>query len=238
MSVFYFKQFSIEQERCAMKISTDACLLGAWTQCDDAETILDIGTGTGLLALMLAQKNKKATISAVECDEAACSQASDNFRKSPWSERLNAVYCKIQDFKPEYLFDLIICNPPYYPEQNFLKSPNPQKRVARSDALLPFKDLVDAVSVFLKPEGQFNLILPIEVAGVFVEIANSRGLYLNSSASVFTQIGKKSKRTLMQFSKINSELISEDIFIREKIAEQPLYTERYRKLLKDYLTIF
>lgn len=238
MSLFHFKQFSIDQSRCAMKISTDATLLGAWTKCDRANSILDIGCGTGLLALMLAQKNDKAKITAVDCDMDAYLQAGENFLNSPWSDRISAVYNKIQDYRPETLYDLIICNPPYYPEKKFLNSPDPQKKVARYDSMLNFHELTESVSLLLNWDGYFNLILPVDVAGEFIQIALGKGLFLNSKASVFTKVEKKSTRTMMRFSKTQSEIQTEDIFIRKKNEEETVYSAEYQHLLRDFLTIF
>jgi tRNA1Val (adenine37-N6)-methyltransferase len=238
MSCFHFKKFSIEQNQCAMKISTDSTLLGAWADSKDAEFILDIGTGTGLLALMLAQKNDKARIIAVECDSEAYHQANENFKNSPWSDRIFAVFSKIQDYTPEFLSDLIICNPPYYSEKKFLKSNNIQKRIARSDSMLSFDDLAVFVSRFLNNEGLFYLVLPVEVEDDFIQIAASKGLFLNAKASVFTQMNKTCKRSLMRFSKKQTKTEFESIYIRDRKAEETVYSEKYQQLLKDFLSIF
>ncbi|MBR5807213.1 MAG: methyltransferase, partial [Alistipes sp.] len=114
MGGFRFKQFAVEQEDVAMKVGTDGVLLGAWADCDGAKRILDIGTGTGVIALMLAQRNSQAEILAVEIDEAATSRARSNFDMSPWAERLTVENCAVQEFKPSEKFDLIISNPPYF----------------------------------------------------------------------------------------------------------------------------
>lgn len=141
-SHFNFKQFSVQQDLCSMKVGTDGVLLGAWTNTDNASRILDIGTGTGLISLMLAQRSK-ATIFAVDAEENACNQATINFDASPWKERLCIVHSKIQDYQPGEKFDLIVSNPPYF--TGYYSSDDLSRDIARSaDVLLPFEDLIAA----------------------------------------------------------------------------------------------
>ncbi len=161
MSKFKFKQFSIEQDRCAMKIGTDGVLLGAWTPIDNNPfTILDIGTGTGIIALMLAQRSNAQQIDAFEIDEEAYEQAVDNFENSPWSDRLFCYHAGLDEFieEPEEEYDLIVSNPPFYTED--YKSDNEQRDLARFTDSMPFEDLIEAADLLLSENGIFSVIIP------------------------------------------------------------------------------
>ena len=155
---FNFKQFSVQQDLCSMKVGTDGVLLGAWTNTDNANRILDIGTGTGLIALMLAQRST-ANITAVDAEANACEQAKINFYDSPWADRLQLVHSKIQDFHSDQLFDLIVSNPPYF--SGYYSSDNLSRDISRSaDILLPYEDLIAVAQRLLKEDGRLSLILP------------------------------------------------------------------------------
>ncbi len=161
-SYFEFKQFKVEQSKVAMKVGTDGVLLGAWAGFDaNPSSILDIGTGSGLIALMMAQRFTSALIHAVDIDSAACAQADDNFRLSPWSSRLSVSNKNISDVNLEDgKFDLIVCNPPFY--SNAFKSVDNKRNVARHSVALPYEELFRCVSSLIVIGGLFSLIYPYE----------------------------------------------------------------------------
>ncbi len=195
---FRFKQFTVRQERCAMKVGTDGVLLGAWVAIPAAVThILDIGTGTGLIALMAAQRAPVATVDAVEIEEDAASQASDNIAESAWNDRVRVHTVAIQKFAPEYRYGVILSNPPYFSRS--LKNESLKKSIARHNDSLPLRDLAVSVSELLEKEGIFGAILPYEEAAVFIAEAAGHGLYLHRRCDVRGRRGKPVKRVLMEF---------------------------------------
>jgi len=238
MSVFKFKQFSIAQDACGMKLSTDATLLGAWATVENAEKILDIGTGTGVLALMSAQRNLKAEISAIEIEAAAYRQAASNFENSPWAERLSLYHLAVQDFESPHLFDSIISNPPYYPETDFVAAPDEQRRKARSTQTLPYTALLQAVAWLLHPEkGTFSLILPVETSSLFISLAQAQGLFLFKRTQVVPRMGKSANRVLLCFATTFFVTKESELILRTGQGGHD-YTEAARELLKDFLIIF
>jgi tRNA1Val (adenine37-N6)-methyltransferase len=232
-TLFQFKQFAVEQGKCAMKISTDAVVLGALADTTDPMSILDIGTGTGVLALMLAQRFPYAKITAIEIEESAFSQAKENFLKSPWQQRLNVVH---QDFN-EYIhnvdqkFDLIVSNPPYYP--NHLVSPNFKKNLAHHHTSLNFEELVEGVQKLLSPQGSFWLILPPDQMKQFNQIALLKDLKPFCQLSIYDKPESKKLREVVGFSMNKEEYFSQkDFFIKDRALK---YSKEYRDLLKDFL---
>ena len=161
MKQFKFKHFAIDQDRCAMKIGTDSVLLGAWAALDaNPYSILDIGAGTGVLALMLAQRSGSELIDAIEIDDDAYEQCVDNFESSPWGDRLFCYHASLEEFVNEIddTYDLIISNPPFYSDT--YKSDNVQRDLARFVDAMPFRELIESVSKLLSPQGQFSVIIP------------------------------------------------------------------------------
>ena len=238
MSVFYLKKFAVAQDECAMKVGTDSTILGAWANAEKADRILDIGSGTGVLALMMAQKNTDAEITAIEIDEAAYLQAKGNFKNSPWSERLQLFHCPVQEFKSPTLFDVIISNPPFYQSGKHIAAPDEKRRIARSTETLSFDDLAAAVSALLSPEGIFYLILPTENETAFVEAAQVEKLYIIKRTLVYPRIGKAANRVLMGFSKNELTLEQRGITIRNDSSEAHNYTIEFKELLRDFMIIF
>jgi tRNA1Val (adenine37-N6)-methyltransferase len=182
-SWFRFKQFIIRQDRCAMKVCTDSCILGAWTadHVKDAERILDIGTGTGLLPLMLAQKSN-AAIDAIETDPEAAAQAGENFAESPWHEHLRILPGDVRMFSFENEYDFIITNPPFY--ESDLRSPSAKKNKAKHDESLTLGQLLVIISWNLKPGGSFSILLPFHRTLYFENAAMELGFFLREKLEI------------------------------------------------------
>jgi len=236
-SHFNFKQFSVQQDLCSMKVGTDGVLLGAWTNTDNARRILDIGTGTGLIALMLAQRST-ANITAVDAEANACEQAKINFDDSPWADRLQLVQSKIQDFYSDYLFDLIVSNPPYF--SGYYSSDDLSRDIARSaDILLPYEDLIAAAKRLLKADGRLSLILPADQQEKIVTIANQNGLALSRLTFVKTKNTKESKRILLEFVNTSNQVkaIIDELIIQSDDNGR-VYTQEYIHLTKDFYLAF
>ena len=178
MSEFNFKQFTIKQDRCAMKIGTDGVLLGAWSPIpDNCYSVLDIGTGTGIIALMIAQRSNANQIDALEIDESAYEQATENFENTPWSDRLFCFHAGLDELidEPEDEYDLIISNPPFYTE-NF-KTENDQRDLARFEDAMPFEMLVEAADLLLSENGIFSVIIPFKEEEYFIDLAKEFELF-------------------------------------------------------------
>ena len=234
---FEFKQFSVKQDRCAMKVGTDAVLLGAWVFPNGAKQILDIGTGSGVIALMLAQKSQ-AQILGLEMDEASASQAEENFQNSKFHHQLSVKQISFQEFsKQETLkFDLIVTNPPYF-QQSFKSSDGSRTNARHADMSLPFEDLISGVKRLLSDKGKFCLILPTTEALIFRELAEKKGLYLSKLLRVKSRTDKDTdKRHLMQFEFKETEFSESSIAI--ELNERHQYTPEYKFLTKDYYLNF
>ena len=179
---FRFKQFSIHQDRCAMKVGTDGILLGAWATAETPSRILDIGTGTGVVALMLAQRFPAAMIDAVEANSDACGQAAGNFQVSPWADRLTAVYCRIQEFESAATYSLIVSNPPWFHDS--MKPDDQARDTARhTDSMSP-ADLISAVARLMANDGVFTTILPVVEGQSFLGLAAQSGFHCHRCCEV------------------------------------------------------
>jgi tRNA1Val (adenine37-N6)-methyltransferase len=235
-STFAFKQFVIKQDKCAMKVSTDAVLLGAWVIPNGSLNILDIGTGTGVIALMLAQKSK-GKIHAIDIEKSAYEQAKINFEESIFTESLSVEHKSLQDFakSSNQKFDLIVTNPPYFVDS--LKSFDSNRSNARHADILPYIELIEGVKIIMSEKGKFCLILPKNEAIKFREQAESRGFHLSKLLRIRTTLDKgEEKRHLMQFEFRPTEF-SESTLVIEK-DERHSYTEEYKNLTKDYYIHF
>ncbi|OOG71167.1 tRNA1(Val) (adenine(37)-N6)-methyltransferase [Flavobacterium sp. A45] len=233
MSKFQFKQFSLEQDRCAMKIGTDGVLLGAWASIENNPfSILDIGTGTGIIALMLAQRSHAEKIDALEIDEDAYEQAVDNFENSPWSDRLFCFHAGVDEFveEPEDEYDLIVSNPPFYTED--YKTENPQRDLARFADALPFEDLIEAAALLLSENGIFSVIIPFKEEEKFVAIAKEYELHPFKMTRVKGNPTSEIKRSLLAFSRNESDTVLTDELIIE--TGRHIYTPEYIELTKDF----
>lgn len=195
---FQFKQFAIEQDLCAMKVSLDACLLGAMANIDNCQRILDIGAGTGLLSLMVAQRSQ-ALIDAIELDEQACLQAQLNIDNSPFAERIRLQRGDIQSFTPEQPYDAIICNPPFFSEQ--LKNPDPQRTLARHNDSLSFAQLCNSIATCLTASGHATLLLPVSEFDRFMHHATLQKLTLSAITWVQSRAHKPANRVIFVINK-------------------------------------
>jgi tRNA1Val (adenine37-N6)-methyltransferase len=175
---FRFKQFVVNQDKCAMKVNTDSCIFGAIIEHPNPNSILDIGTGTGILALMMAQRFPQAMIYAVEIDPSAAKQAEDNFNLSLWKDRLIIKHSSIQEFAKTTgsRFDLIISNPPWFTEH--YKSPDAKRTLARHNDFLPFKDLLKCVSKLISVTGIFYITLPLRESEIFRDLITLKGFQI------------------------------------------------------------
>ena len=194
--MFQFKQFTIHQQRSAMKVGTDGVLVGAWASVRaNDRTILDIGTGTGLIALMLAQRNPEAEVVAVEIDSESAAQARDNVAASPWSDRVTVEECAVQDFVSDLKFDIIVSNPPYFVDSQ--KCPDGSRNTARHTDTLSFSELMKAAERLLAPDGRFAVIVPAESAMSVIAAGN---LHLVRRCDVRTKPSAQPKRVMLEFS--------------------------------------
>lgn len=232
--IFNFKQFTVRQDLAAMKVGTDGVLLGAWASVQGAQSALDIGTGTGLVALMLAQRIEYAQIHAIELDEAAYQQAMLNFTASPWVERLNVVHADFKTYDTALKYDLIVSNPPYFNQS--LKNPCDKKSLARHTASLNYAELIKGAAKLLEDTGRFCVVLPAAEKLNFKEIAAQYDLKLNKTLNVKPTPGKPSKRVLMEFSFLGTAEEVDELIIEEFGRHQ--YSEAYKQLTKDFYLAF
>ncbi|MBL7865433.1 MAG: methyltransferase [Cyclobacteriaceae bacterium] len=208
MGIFRFKQFNVNDDGSSMKVGTDAVLLGAWCDTGSSKKILDIGTGTGIIALILAQRSvPEAHIDAVELLPNEAAQARQNVQGSPWPEKINVIQTGIQHHKPTELYDMIVCNPPYFVKS--LQPPDAGRATVRHTNTLTHIDLIHAVAHMMNPKGNFHLILPTREAGHFIEAAKEAGLFLTRLTRFYSRNGKPQQRSLMTFG-AQQVLLQED----------------------------
>lgn len=235
MSKFEFKKFTVHQDRCAMKVGTDGVLLGAWIPLEhDPYNILDIGSGTGLIALMLAQRCKADQIDALEIDADAYEQCVENFENSPWNDRLFCFHTSLDDFMEELqdeTYDLIVSNPPFYAEE--VSSGNDSRDRARQNQSLPFEDLCEAAGLLLTEHGLFAVVIPKKEEERFVQLAAENELYPSKITRVKGTPESEIKRSLLAFGR-NTTIVPEiNELTIETVRHQ--YTDAYKKLLEDFL---
>lgn len=232
---FRFKQFTVYQEHCAMKVCTDACLFGAWMADKIAKekkikNVLDIGAGTGLLSLMIAQKNPQLKIEAVEIDVEAAAQAEVNFQSSPWKKKLLVYHSSIQDYQQkDHLYDLIISNPPFY--ENALKSDDKKRNTALHSSQLSLHELLYSINEQLAPDGGFGVLLPFTRTNYFKELAMRNGYYLNEELLVKQSHNHSFFRSILYFNKDETAAKQSELAIQNQEGK---YTPEFTKLLKDY----
>ena len=247
---FRFKQFTVWHDRCAMKVGTDGVLLGAWCPMavDSLQLIvnsrkhkefrvLDIGTGSGLIALMLAQRTCAVDslqltvgIDAIDVDEGAVEQATYNFEQSPWAEQLHAYQSALQEWHSETKYDLIVSNPPYF--QASLKNPDSQRATARHTDTLNYTELIQHAARLLQEDGTLALVLPFEAKEDIVALAEAHALYPTQITHVHSKPGKPAKRLLIAFSPIAHREYSTHTFYIE--SEDSPRSEEYKALTKEF----
>ncbi len=237
---FTFKHFRVDQDQCTMKVGTDGVLLGAWADVSKTKLLLDIGTGTGVIAIMLAQRTMNTEgvkVHAVEIDPFASFQAKENMENSPFADRLGGVNDSIQSFAKSVSlqYDLIVSNPPFFTGGTF--SSNQDKTNVRHTVKLPHGDLLQATRTLLAKDGKFCVILPLIEGLRFVDIAHTYGFYCTKKTEVFTLADKAIERLLLQFESTNKEMIT-DTLIMLNSQKRNDYTEAYKELTKDFYTIF
>jgi len=234
MSIFRFKHFQVNQSETPMKVGTDGVLLGAWTRIEPTDRrILDLGTGTGVIALMMAQRAAEAEIWGVDID--SVEEARSNGDLSPWGARLHFRQTAVQAFEAEP-FDLIVSNPPFFVES--LRCPDRGRTMARHAVVLPFEELRDAVVRLLKPEGRFALVLPTTEAERFVQLAAGR-LQTIRRTEVCTTPRHAPKRTLLEMTHLASQRPVEPVEeLTIGTGEHETYTAEYRALTCDFYLKF
>jgi tRNA1Val (adenine37-N6)-methyltransferase len=233
-SYFDFKQFTINQDTSSFKVGTDGVLLGAYADVSDARNILDIGTGTGLIAIMLAQRSD-ASIVAIEPDDESYRQACGNVSKCPWSSRINVVNSDLQNYDPpEEKFDLIVSNPPYF--TGSLKNPDPVKSRARHNDCLSFEDILHGSLRVLSESGTLQVILPFEAGNLFVAKASDYRLNCNNVLRIRPVYNGEVKRVILRFSKKNCNLTEKELVIEK--GRRHDYTEDYINLTRDFYLNF
>lgn len=228
---FQFRQFVVHQQRCAMKVGTDGTLLGAWAAAPSGQCrILDIGTGTGLIALMMAQRYPEAEVTGIDIDEDAVTQAVDNVRLSPFSERIRICHLDILNFADTIGFDAIVSNPPYFVDS--LACPDDQRTIARHAVSLTYEQLMHQVYRLLKDEGRFSVVVPSDCRAKIEAAACLEGFFTTRVCLIKTTPRKQPKRQLIEFQKHPvSELdISEGV-----IEVSPnVRSEWYQQLTKEF----
>ena len=231
--MFKFKQFTLNQDRCAMKIGTDAVLLGAWCPIDNTpKSILDIGAGTGVLALMLAQRTNADQIDALEIDEEAYEQCVENFEASAWADKLFCYHAGLDEFvdEPEDEYDLIISNPPFYSED--FKTENEQRDLARFQDAMPFEDLIEAADLLLSENGLFAVVIPYKEEERFIDLCAEYELYPVKATRVKGSHKTPIVRTLLAFKRFELSVLTADELVVEINRHE--YTDDYINLTQDF----
>lgn len=234
---FKFKQFTVWHDKCGMKVGTDGVLLGAWADVDGVKNVLDVGAGTGLIALMIAQRNAGCKIDAVEIEYDAFGQTKENFLQSPWSERLNCINLPVQDFCKDCTkqYDLIVSNPPFF--TTIIKAPDEKRAMARHADTLPFADLLKVASQLLNDRGKLAVVLPVEMRSGFLTETIKNNFWVHRQTMVRPFPDKSPVRVLIEASKNKIENIKlDELTIRESPGGN--YTSEFRLLTKDFYLAF
>lgn len=230
MGRFHFKHFSLCHDHSTMKVGTDAVLLGAWADVKPTDWVLDIGTGCGVLPLMLAQRGI-AKVHAVDLDEASVSEASENFQASQWSRQLFAFHADIRRFTMQCSYDLIISNPPFF--VNSFKCDTDRRNQARhTDSTLSFRELIEAVHRLLKPDGRFVVVLPCREAQELITLAVKANLFIHRQESIIPVEGKAPNRVNLEF-RYGKPLMQENSKLIIRTVED-VFTEEYNYVVSDY----
>ena len=235
-SYFSFKQFTVRHDRCAMKVGTDGVLLGAWINVQGAGRIVDVGTGSGLIAIMMAQRCD-AVIDGVEIDADACSQARENATACPWNDRITLHHDSIQHYAgiTDTQYQIVVANPPYF--RNSLKPASTMRTQARHDTTLNYESLLHCASKLLAPEGRLAVIIPANAITGFTELAYFQGLFPVRQTLVRARPGKAYSRCLAEFSGNRDQPAdNRELIIRGQDGKE--FTDDYRMLTKAYYLNF
>ncbi len=225
---FQFRQFLIRQDQTAMKVGTDGVLLGAWAECETCKNVLDVGTGTGLIALMIAQRAPSSIITALEIDPSAVQQAKENVAASSWKDRIDVLEANFLDWQPDNQtgFDLIVCNPPFFTQS--LKNPDLKRTMARHDHDLPLGQLVAKSSGLLSKDGKLAMILPAGRLEESIALASASGLFLYRQLNIRGNPDAPIKRVMIELSKESRKAEIAELVI--ETGSRGVYSEGYRKL--------
>lgn len=228
-SYFKFKQFTIEQQGCAMKVGTDGCLLGGWFDCSHSRRILDIGCGSGLIAIMAAQRCS-ARITGIDIEESAAAQATANVNACPWSERIEIVNCDILQYSPIEPFDTIVCNPPYF--VNSLKCEESSRTLARHSDTLGCRSFFKKATTLLTADGKISIVIPTDIAQEWKDAAALAGFSPSRITYIKTTPRKAPKRVLMEFIRAyHCDTETKTLVLEE---EQGVYSSDAQEILRDF----
>ncbi len=228
--MFRFKQFSIEDDRCAMKVGTDAVLLGAWVNVSKAKRILDVGTGCGIIALMLAQRTEEeVNIEGIEIDQQSAQQAQENLEKTLWCNRVLFHHLSLQNFNSPYKYDLIVSNPPYFNHSQL--PPKAHRAKARHTQALCYEELISHTMLLLKKKGRLAVILPYTEGNFFVNIASLSGLICIRQLAFYSREGKPQERWLFEFS-LNPAPLKKEKLVLHGVGES--WSPDYQSLTKAF----
>ncbi|MDR1782674.1 MAG: methyltransferase [Dysgonamonadaceae bacterium] len=225
---FQFKQFTVRHDLCAMKVGTDGALLGAWADCSRSQCVLDVGTGSGLIALMLAQRSY-ASIDAVDIDLDACRQAEINFANSPFADRMRIFNADFRNFEPNKKYDLIVSNPPFFTDS--LKSPVIARSIARHDDSLPMETLISKSASLLNPSGRLALIIPANKLKAILQSEHCNLMHLCRKTYVYPLFSKPYKRILLELSLSSCDYQEDDLLIETSPGH---FSDGFTRLLKDF----
>ncbi|MBK9290339.1 MAG: methyltransferase [Bacteroidetes bacterium] len=222
----------MKHHRSTMKVGTDAVLLGAWTDVEGALRVLDAGTGSGILALMLAQRNSNALIDAIDVDEISVAEAAENFIRSPWSSRLKALHADLRTFQPptDGHYDLIISNPPFFDKH--IPGKNQRRNLARHTASLTYHDLLSALSRLLAHSGKASIVLPWQVGNTVRQLAADYGLHPARVQHIIPVENRPANRMHIELTN-NGMLVTEETYFTIRRSDMA-FTEAYTRLLKDF----
>ncbi len=226
MKVFKFQQFEILQSKAVFRVGTDGVLLGALADVSKAKQLLEVGPGTGLISLMLSQRNKELMTTAVEINPDAVELCQQNFENAAFKDRLKVIHQDYKDFSSSQLFDMVVCNPPYFEENHSTKD-----KVARQKIELSFESLIETTSKIISNAGLFSVIIPANDRLPFEEICNQHQFYLNRNINIYGIVNGALKRNILEFSKLKKNIIEENFIIEDKPRQ---YSHQYLELTRDF----
>lgn len=228
---FQFKQFTIYHDKCAMKVGTDGVLLGAWSSVAEAQSALDIGAGSGLISLMLAQRNNKLIVDAIDINDNAVKQAEENAKSSPFCDRIYCYKTSLQEFcyTTDKRYDAIISNPPFFAKS--LKSPEVARSIARHTDTLSAEELIQSAANLLTEKGKLSVIYPFEYKESLFDLAKQYRLFVSRVTNIYPTPHSQPKRILMELSKEEKDLTERDLIIE---IERHVYSDEFKDLVKDF----